>query len=432
MHVRRIGSRFARAFLVLVWAAFALVGCSREEELVPDAGASPFYPGPSDPKKASTQPEKAEPKGVAQSEVTLAKADAAGSSALDSRFGTNDIERQLRIAQRAARNGDSVAAAQMLDQVLAIEPIHREALIGRAGIALEQSRQAKSLDEKAATVAKAAELVRSLFRAYDSPKPHEKGLFAGVLYRQAQVMTEKGQLDQAVNLLTEISDSGIDAFARAENDESLATLRPSPQFLAAQKADDDSRLAKARERTKGQLAPPLAARFDFTLADFEGKKVSLGDFAGKVVLVDFWGTWCGPCRKTIPQLIDLYKKRRHRGLEIVGLSYERDAQSESDAREMAKKFVREAGIPYTCLLGDEATLRKVPGFKGFPTSVVVDRAGKVRLFMTENDEHSMELIDDVVRVLLAEPVPTGDAAPKAAAAAKGPGAPQEGAAKKSK
>jgi hypothetical protein len=62
-------------------------------------------------------------------------------------------------------------------------------------------------------------------------------------------------------------------------------------------------------------------------------------------------------------------------------------------------------VPYPCLLGDEATIKQVPGFRGFPTTVIVDRAGKPRLLITENTAQSAELIVDAVRVLLAEPVP---------------------------
>ena len=143
-----------------------------------------------------------------------------------------------------------------------------------------------------------------------------------------------------------------------------------------------------------------------------GKKVAIRDFKGKVVLLDFWGTWCGPCLEAIPHLIELYKKHHARGLEIVGLSYERDAASESQAAEMVKKFVESNSVPYPCLLGDEATIKQVPGFRGFPTTVLVDRAGKPRLLITENTEKSAELLVDAVRVLLAEPVVADSASAK--------------------
>ena len=272
-------------------------------------------------------------------------------------------------------------------------------------MALEQSQNAKSPDERAAHVEKAVQSVRALARAYDNLKPHEKELFARVLYRNTQVLAEKGQVDQAVAVVKEASELGFDAFGKVESDPSMASLRATSQFQAAQKADDELKLAKSRERVKNTARNALERPFRLHPARLERQKASLRDFKGKVVLLDFWGTWCGPCREAIPHLIELYKKRHASGLEIVGLSYERDATSESQAAELVKKFVESNGVPYPCLLGDEATIKQVPGFRGFPTTVIVDRAGKVRLFITENTAQTPEVITDVVRVLLAEPVP---------------------------
>ncbi len=67
----------------------------------------------------------------------------------------------------------------------------------------------------------------------------------------------------------------------------------------------------------------------------------------------------------------------------------------------------QAKIPYTCLLGDEATIRKIPNFSGFPTSLIVDRAGKVRLLVTQNEQTTPKLLADAVEILLDEPAPPG-------------------------
>ena len=99
----------------------------------------------------------------------------AGSPKIDARFGTNEVERQLRVALRTAQKGDPAVAADLLDQVLAIEPINREALLGRAALALKQANTATSLDDRAAAVDKAVGLVRAFMRAYDSLKPPEAG-----------------------------------------------------------------------------------------------------------------------------------------------------------------------------------------------------------------------------------------------------------------
>jgi thiol-disulfide isomerase/thioredoxin len=408
------------AFILIVcsWASLVFTGCSQQEEhLEADPGVSPFFPVQSDPKSAAVDSAKAAEIEKVPSASGAGKTDAAGagpaeSSKIDARFGTNEVERQLRVALRTAQKGDPAVAADLLGKVLAVEPINREALLGSASLSLRQSGTAKSLDERAAAVDTAVGMIRALRRAYDILKPHEQDLARRVLYAHLKVLVEQGRFDQALISLKEASEMGFDSFGKVETDKAMDSLRASPQFQAALKADEELKLAQAREKTNGLPVPTPEIPFNFTLSDLGGKKVSLGDFKGKVVVLDFWGTWCGPCREAIPGLISLYKRRHSQGLEIVGLSYEKEATSESQAREMVKKFVKEVNVPYQCVIGDVETLKQVPEFKGFPTTVIVDRAGKVRTIVTENTSGTMDFIGDVVRVLLAEPVAKADAAAK--------------------
>lgn len=120
------------------------------------------------------------------------------------------------------------------------------------------------------------------------------------------------------------------------------------------------------------------------LPDLEGKKVSSSDkrFAGKVLLVDVFGTWCPPCRAETPYLVELYKKHKTKGLEIVGISFERE-ESETKRLEMVKNFAKKHGIEYTVLLGgstgsvDEVFNNQIENFRAFPTAIFIGRDGKV-------------------------------------------------------
>ena len=155
----------------------------------------------------------------------------------------------------------------------------------------------------------------------------------------------------------------------------------------------------ATTRARERLAHFQSFPFHFRLPDLDGKIVSLGDYKGKVVIVDLWGTWCPPCREEIPHFVDLYRKYHASGLEIVGINYEMVAGDE--AREKVRKYVKENDIPYPCLLGDQETEAIIPGFKGYPTTLFIDRSGKVRLKLAEYTPKGE--LEGIVSALLDEP-----------------------------
>ena len=125
-----------------------------------------------------------------------------------------------------------------------------------------------------------------------------------------------------------------------------------------------------------QLATFESFEFDFNLESVDGQMVALQDYRGKIVIVDFWGTWCGPCREALPHLGDIYQKYHERGLEVLGINYEQGERK--TWAPVVRQFVEKNSIAYTCLLGDEATRNRVPEFEGFPTMLFIDATGNVR------------------------------------------------------
>jgi thiol-disulfide isomerase/thioredoxin len=107
------------------------------------------------------------------------------------------------------------------------------------------------------------------------------------------------------------------------------------------------------------------------LKDLAGAEVTLSQFKGKVVIVDFWATWCPPCRAEMPFYVNLYKRLANRGLVIVGISL--DAQGPG----VVKKFVDSNGITYPIVMGDEDVTAAYK-VELMPSTFVVDREGRIR------------------------------------------------------
>ena len=114
-----------------------------------------------------------------------------------------------------------------------------------------------------------------------------------------------------------------------------------------------------------------AANLDFTIKDIDGRNVALNAYSGKVILLDFWATWCPPCRKEIPGFIELYDKYKPLGFVVLGVSVD-------DSSSDVKKFVKKFRMNYPVLMGnDREDLQQAFGPVAFPTAFIIARDGTI-------------------------------------------------------
>lgn len=111
---------------------------------------------------------------------------------------------------------------------------------------------------------------------------------------------------------------------------------------------------------------------DFTLPDLEGNSLTLSDFKGRVIILNFWATWCPPCRKEIPDFVELYEKYKDEGLLIIGVNLDR-----GDSRTV-KQFSKNYKINYPIVLGNVNVTQDYGGIRGIPTTFVIDRKGNIK------------------------------------------------------
>ena len=157
------------------------------------------------------------------------------------------------------------------------------------------------------------------------------------LFQEARTYAAENKPDQALATLAEAIDAGFSHVEALRTDPALKSLRNSPKFQElVGRVERRGRSGARAKKALSLLESQKSFAFDFKLPSIEDKKVGLADFRGNVVIVDIWGTWCPPCRKEIPHLVELAKKDRERGLRIVGINYERETG------EKAVDLIREA------------------------------------------------------------------------------------------
>jgi cytochrome c biogenesis protein CcmG, thiol:disulfide interchange protein DsbE len=155
-------------------------------------------------------------------------------------------------------------------------------------------------------------------------------------------------------------------FAMRSSERAEVAPAARPEATKAVAGDSASVSTRAPAPIEGALA------LDVALETLDGDAVSLSDYGGQVVLVNFWASWCGPCRVEIPELKGLYEDLSEEGFEILAVNV-------GEGADEIGAFTESIEMPFAILLDSDGAAARRYGIRGLPTSFLVDREGVVRL-----------------------------------------------------
>jgi peroxiredoxin len=141
-------------------------------------------------------------------------------------------------------------------------------------------------------------------------------------------------------------------------------LGPAPLALLSSCTVETTR-ASVKPKEKRNKAP------EFELKDGSGATVKLADYRGKVVLLNFWATWCGPCKVEIPWFIDFEQRFKSKGFAVLGIAMDEEGW------EIVKPYLAEKKVNYRVVIGNDTTANLYGGVESLPTSFILDREGRI-------------------------------------------------------
>ena len=157
----------------------------------------------------------------------------------------------------------------------------------------------------------------------------------------------------------------------------------------------------ANTTKKNSEFPPLAEKAaNAEMKNLDGSTSKVADLKGKVLLLNMWATWCGPCRAEMPALVKMQDEHRDKGFEIIGLNTD-----DGDTNEMIDKFAEEMNLTYKLVWAptdQQAALLKISNFDGIPQSFVIDRDGKLRGVFRGGGKAEIQKMEELVAKVVSE------------------------------
>jgi len=158
--------------------------------------------------------------------------------------------------------------------------------------------------------------------------------------------------------------------------------------------------AASGDPKKSEYPPLASAVAQADMKNLDGSTFKVTDRKGKVLLLNMWATWCGPCRGEMPSLVKMQDEHRDKGFEIIGLNTD-----DGDTKEMIDEFAVEMKLNYTLVWADTAMqngLLKISNFNGIPQSFIIDRDGNLRGVFRGGGRPEVKKMEELVAKIVAE------------------------------
>ncbi len=316
----------------------------------------------------------------------------------DTEEGTESVLDILNRAVVHARAGEFDDAIAVVEEALEQDDQNINSLFLMVRLLGARADEVAEDDSAAAHpyVLRAAKIVRQISKLAGI-NPRTRSQLAAYIYEEARSLAATGKPELAIQSLTECFEWGFDDVDLAASDESFAGIANTDAFKKMIKRQRELIAKRMADEAAAEMAAFQSYDFDFQLIDVNGNEVSLEDYRGKILIANFWGTWCGPCRAEIPSFIKLKEVFADEDLDVVGLTYEHGEDDEQITQRI-QEFMEDFEVNYNCLIGDEETMEMVAEFRGFPTTLFVDRNGDVRLQLV--GLHPYAKLEAVVKQLL--------------------------------
>jgi thiol-disulfide isomerase/thioredoxin len=210
-------------------------------------------------------------------------------------------------------------------------------------------------------------LTRAVSAAYDTQL---------ALYHLGRAYDKKGKADLAINAWVR----SVGVFGGQDSSAAEPLRKLYAKKYGSLKGLDE-RIAAARTASRKRIA--LDARSyemtapDWQLPDLAGKTLQFSELKGKVIVLDFWGSWCGPCRMELPEIQKVYERYKDRGVAFVGINWEREETADAHLKT-AKDFIAANGYTFPCVVDHEQRASAAFSVNSFPSVFVIDKGGMVR------------------------------------------------------